>query len=690
MADMSDLLNPSIPANDNISQIDQAESEPVKQLPPNPYAPIDGVPQPPVTSDVSSKNANDMTSLSQEQDGEAEQMRGTTKAEAAHPSSTLPPLALPQLAAKSAEEQPEQPLEGLEVAAGSGPAEIQRTRDHEATNEQSSTLRTLASDETAPVIKSEVNQAIRDAIPAFIPVTSIKREQTASQTPAAEGPDTLPSIEELPRGTKRPAPKSAGKKGLAKKPPAKKQKLEPGTKSKPKSKAGLKKSVSMSASATPMGSSPAPNSIRGFSPSPTTADMSNDDEEDDVEEDGSDAEGEVYCICRRPDKGTFMIGCDGRCDDWYHGKCVGIQEKDKNLIDRYICPICVENGVGVTTWKRMCRRPGCRMPARLAKKNEEPSKYCSDECGIIFFRDQLQKTRMDSKGASRKRQMSPEDDLGPRGGVIHRQDLKALVSIATTFEEFKKLGDAVLSPPATPSPTDSKAKKGLLDSDEHLDESQIQRLREIQTKKEELRGRHTLLKDQAKMLNLVRQAGVRAAESKGIKPKDVCGYDTLVSLNEADFADWRSSAEGQAALKTGVLEAKTDANGDTEMKVEEGVSASKLTSGPCLKKKCARHAEWSKLAQETNRSETMENSETMRALEREERDIRERAELKARQIRSGDLGGYVEHHRAGAQDELRDAPPVVDGHGLGVVDTALPSESNGEVVSDAMQIEASA
>lgn len=35
-----------------------------------------------------------------------------------------------------------------------------------------------------------------------------------------------------------------------------------------------------------------------------------------------------------------MIGCDGGCEDWYHGKCVSIDEADSELIDNYICTYC--------------------------------------------------------------------------------------------------------------------------------------------------------------------------------------------------------------------------------------------------------------------------------------------------------------------------------------------------------------
>lgn len=36
----------------------------------------------------------------------------------------------------------------------------------------------------------------------------------------------------------------------------------------------------------------------------------------------------VYCICRKVESG-FMVGCEGGCDDWFHGKCVNIKDYQK-------------------------------------------------------------------------------------------------------------------------------------------------------------------------------------------------------------------------------------------------------------------------------------------------------------------------------------------------------------------------
>ncbi|KAJ3169338.1 Transcription factor bye1, partial [Irineochytrium annulatum] len=49
----------------------------------------------------------------------------------------------------------------------------------------------------------------------------------------------------------------------------------------------------------------------------------------------------VYCVCRKPDTGTFMIQCD-KCQDWYHGKCIQISEELGKALDSYECDECKE------------------------------------------------------------------------------------------------------------------------------------------------------------------------------------------------------------------------------------------------------------------------------------------------------------------------------------------------------------
>lgn len=44
----------------------------------------------------------------------------------------------------------------------------------------------------------------------------------------------------------------------------------------------------------------------------------------------------LYCICQQPEHG-FMILCEGPCNNWYHGSCVGITARMAEKMVEYIC-----------------------------------------------------------------------------------------------------------------------------------------------------------------------------------------------------------------------------------------------------------------------------------------------------------------------------------------------------------------
>ncbi|XP_072386734.1 nucleosome-remodeling factor subunit NURF301 isoform X2 [Diabrotica undecimpunctata] len=51
----------------------------------------------------------------------------------------------------------------------------------------------------------------------------------------------------------------------------------------------------------------------------------------------------LYCLCQQPyDDSQFYICCD-RCQDWFHGRCVGILQSEADNIDEYVCPRCQRN-----------------------------------------------------------------------------------------------------------------------------------------------------------------------------------------------------------------------------------------------------------------------------------------------------------------------------------------------------------
>ncbi|KAL5492519.1 BYE1 [Sanghuangporus weigelae] len=50
--------------------------------------------------------------------------------------------------------------------------------------------------------------------------------------------------------------------------------------------------------------------------------------------------GGTYCLCKGEDDGTPMVKCEGGCQNWYHFRCIGLNEDDAGEIEQYICPEC--------------------------------------------------------------------------------------------------------------------------------------------------------------------------------------------------------------------------------------------------------------------------------------------------------------------------------------------------------------
>lgn len=159
---------------------------------------------------------------------------------------------------------------------------------------------------------------------------------------ASSSDRSSPATSVKPPSSKKGA-STASKKGTAKKPAAKKRKVNDAeaesvdgrsnTPASRTSKTAGKKQDSVSIAGSPV---PEQKKRPKKRPGKRRAAGTDDDDEDDNEDDDG-----VFCICRRPDNHTWMIGCDGDCEDWFHGKCVNIDPRDAELIDRYICKVPV-------------------------------------------------------------------------------------------------------------------------------------------------------------------------------------------------------------------------------------------------------------------------------------------------------------------------------------------------------------
>ncbi|ORZ03773.1 hypothetical protein BCR43DRAFT_501581 [Syncephalastrum racemosum] len=103
---------------------------------------------------------------------------------------------------------------------------------------------------------------------------------------------------------------------------------------------------------------------------------------------------ELYCICQKPyDAPRFMIACD-RCDNWFHGECIGISEKEGEFIDLYFCRECAKVTGKGTSWKPKCANPACQRAARSSTHQGFVSKYCNDACGLQVARARLELSEM--------------------------------------------------------------------------------------------------------------------------------------------------------------------------------------------------------------------------------------------------------------------------------------------------------
>ncbi|KAL8833910.1 MAG: hypothetical protein Q9170_004014 [Blastenia crenularia] len=475
--------------------------------------------------------------------------------------------------------------------------------------EQELSLPSFQSTETQ--VKTEISDAIPDLtsssiqLPAQLPQSTETEQEFTLPTPTADmKPKSSPALlgNSVQDTTLKPQPapsrkRPAPKKGTATtvKPAAKKRKTEKATNS-------IEKSSPLARSGTPNSSraskTPAPKGRKQESVTPQrSSSLAHDDDDD---EDG------VFCICRGPDDHTWMIACDGPCEDWFHGRCINMTEKESQLIEKYYCPNCTEACKGETLWKRMCRLEDCRRPARI--NGNKRSKYCSDEHGCEFMkRLALQKQEEDRKAGgngslstgtpSKKgrqtnnsfanvdlsngndaqaaatdsiqlpatKEENSDNTKGSqnhmRGGVLQSEELKALVTGVKDISEFRKLGNGVPSPPPTANPnqsTDIKMEDAPTLEIARKNPYQVpftpaetEHLQTLTTKKDELRARKHLLDDRDTFLVLVRERAKAVLDELKKKEtiKDICGFDTRLVWLDEEFDIWRKSPEGTEALR---------------------------------------------------------------------------------------------------------------------------------------------
>lgn len=261
---------------------------------------------------------------------------------------------------------------------------------------------------------------------------------------------------------------------------------------------------------------------------------------------------EVFCVCRKPDTGALMVGCDG-CDDWFHFSCVKVDSKYSKLISSYYCPYCDLEGKGTTLWKRKCRLTTCFKPVG------EESKYCSKEHGMEFMKSLVEK--LDGDNAS--------------FGALDKDTWSQLINNTQNLQTLKTIGDVLPTPD-----TDFTQETRIRRFNESIDSLNESKQAQVQKKKLLIRA-----KENIKILN--------DQLSQGKKKKlTVCGFEPLLNSDNATEESLQSNETTK--LKSLFEEQQTITAPEDDESESEGTIKPSLSTEICLleKRKCPRHANW--------------------------------------------------------------------------------------------------
>ncbi|CAG4986347.1 unnamed protein product [Colias eurytheme] len=88
--------------------------------------------------------------------------------------------------------------------------------------------------------------------------------------------------------------------------------------------------------------------------------------------------GQAYCICRSSDSSRFMIACDA-CEEWYHGDCINISEREAKYIKNYFCDRCREEDPSLKTRFRPQKRENEGDSGRDDRKKKKEKEHSENK-----------------------------------------------------------------------------------------------------------------------------------------------------------------------------------------------------------------------------------------------------------------------------------------------------------------------
>ncbi|CAG7821469.1 unnamed protein product [Allacma fusca] len=118
-------------------------------------------------------------------------------------------------------------------------------------------------------------------------------------------------------------------------------------------------------------------------PEPKQDDVESMDEEADEEAVEDDDPNKLWCICRQPHNNRFMICCD-KCDDWFHGKCVGITKAQAKKMETanlpWHCPTCKK---AIKQEQQSASTPKLKISARTSGRRGSETSRGSIETKVV-------------------------------------------------------------------------------------------------------------------------------------------------------------------------------------------------------------------------------------------------------------------------------------------------------------------
>ena len=189
---------------------------------------------------------------------------------------------------------------------------------------------------------------------------------------------------------------------------------------------------------------------------------------------------DVWCICRKPHGGRFMICCD-RCNEWFHGSCVKVTAAQGKLLSKsgaeYVCPRCKTH------------KPSTPIPVKESKKKVNAMKKGPTSSPLIEpkkiaspakSRSAFSKMGLFDIGLpARKMLVSKKPDNAEDFGKTTDQKQKTMSAISSVRSKLllKKASKQVRLPPEKPASSSLKASSPSIKADVEVKPSRSTPLR---------------------------------------------------------------------------------------------------------------------------------------------------------------------------------------------------------------------